>query len=139
MYTRKEKTYVYAVQTLKAYKELEFIPLQVVNKKHTSRESRRINYVYEPLVKQFKISDSFLLRIDLNGTLTGLTLTLVNGYTKQTTFLKEIRFLGKNMVRGELGSIKYFAFDVTSMLKEKPEFRIVQPTEYYKALRKENS
>ena len=74
----------------------------------------------------------------MNGTLTGLTLALVNGYTKQMTFLKEIRFLGKNMVRGELSSIKYFAFDVTSMLKEKPEFRIVQPTEYYKALRKEN-
>ena len=137
MYTLKEKFYFNTHKVLLGYKDLEFIPLQIVYKEFPCRGSRVPNYVYEPLFSRLVISESYLVDLELNGDLTGLVLKLINGITNKETILQEIKFLGKTMVRGKINDIKYFAFDIDSILQKKPNFRIVTPKEYYKALRRD--
>nr|DAP53779.1 MAG TPA: hypothetical protein [Caudoviricetes sp.] len=137
MYTPKDKFYLDTHKVLLGYKDLEFIPLQIVYKEFPCRGSRVPNYVYEPLFSRLVISDTYLIGLELNGNLTGLTIKLINGITNRETILQEIKFLGKTIVRGKVNDIKYFAFDIDSILQKKLNFRIVTPKEYYKALRRD--
>ena len=137
MYTLKEKFYLDTHKVLLGYKDLEFIPLQIVYKEFPYRGSRIPNYVYEPLFTRLVISNTYLIGLELDGNLTGLVVKLINGITNKETILKEIKFLGKTMVRGRINDIKYFAFDTDAILQKKADFRIVTPKEYYKALRRD--
>ena len=137
MYTLKEKFYLDTHKVLLGYKDLEFIPLQIVYKEFPYRGSRIPNYVYEPLFTRLVISNTYLIGLELNGNLTGLVVKLINGVTNKETILHEIKFLGKTMVRGRINDIKYFAFDTDAILQKKADFRIVTPKEYYKALRRD--
>lgn len=128
MYLTKDKHYENIVSILQSYEKLDFIPLKVVRKEYGFRFTKINNYIYEPLLKQIQISDNFLLGVELNDNL--------NGRTFDYEVIKDIKFLGKTIVRGKLGSIKYLAFDAKSLLTDDPKYSIVNPLDYYKACRK---
>ena len=136
MYLTKDKHYENIVSILQSYEKLDFIPLKVVRKEYGFRFTKINNYIYEPLLKQMQISDNFLLGVELNDNLTGLLLKLIDGHTFDYEVIKDIKFLGKTIVRGKLGSIKYLAFDTKSLLTDNPKYSIVNPLDYYKACRK---
>ena len=136
MYKPEDKRYNCVIETLRSYDKLEFIPLKVARREYALKLSKDDGYVYEPLLNRIQVSDNFLLDIELNDNLNGLTLKLVDGNTFDYEVIKDIKFIGRTIVRGELGSIKYLAFDATSLLSDNPQYSIVNPIDYYKACRK---